>query len=129
MPVLPCISPLGCDIQRQICFCRAQSLARKLQNSLEEYVPFPTRTTQNSRNDSEDGCFVLGSAFELERGRRSGPPSPEILSVDHSEEELEDSGRNKTEFVHFSIIGVLFPYANHSTEVVTKDRKRNRSVS
>lgn len=94
---LPSFGRLRYDMKRQVCYCRAQSLARKLQILLEEYVPFPA--AKGFGNVSEDGCCAFGLAFEPERGRRSGAPSPETVSADDSEDELEDSGSIITMFV------------------------------
>lgn len=114
------------DMKRQLRFCRAQNLSRKLQILLEEYVPFPAMETRGFGNISEDGCFPLGLAFEPERGRRSGAPSPEI-AADDSEDEREDSGGIITMFVSRQEGWFCFVYANNQTKVFAVDRRRNQS--
>jgi hypothetical protein len=125
--ILLTLGRLCCDMKRQLCFCRAQSLARKLQILLEEYVPFPATETQEFGNVSEDGCFALGLAFESERERRSSAPSPETRSADDSEDELEDSGSTITMFVPRQQCRFFFAYANYQAKVFTVDRRRNQS--
>ena len=80
-----------------MCFCRAQSLTRKLRLVVESYRPCSVRSAQRARNNSVDSSLSLGPAFE-ERGRRSGAPSPDTMSVDHSGG-MESCGENTNKFV------------------------------
>ena len=81
----PISGPLFCDMKRGMCFCRAQSLTRKLRLVVENYRPYSTRSAQRARHNSVDSSLSLGSAFEVERGRRSGAPSLDTMSVNHSQ--------------------------------------------
>ena len=73
-------------MKRGRCFCRAQSLTRKLRLVVENYRPCSARSAQSAGHNSVDSSLSLGPAFEMERGRRSGAPSPETMSVNHSQE-------------------------------------------
>ena len=83
--LLPGFGPFFGNMKRGVYFCCAQSLMRKLCLVVENYWPSSTRSAQRARHNSVDSSLSLGPAFEMERGRRSGAPSPDTMSVNHSQ--------------------------------------------
>ena len=91
--LLPGFGPFFGNMKRGVYFCRARSLTRKLRLVVENYRPYCAISAQCARHDSAHSSVSLGPAFEVERGRRSGAPSPDTMSVDHSGG-IEDCGEN-----------------------------------
>ena len=83
--LLPGFGPFFDNMKRGMYFCRAQSLTHKLRLVVENYRPYSAISAQRAGHNSVDGSLSPGPAFEVERGRRSGAPSPDTMSVNHSQ--------------------------------------------